>query len=91
VKLKLGSELTLVRFQVALMNTKHRLVASLRHVEDTRTALAIVLLAFDRDRRENFRLLAFREAVFHRHVLGYFETAVLGLARYGAIRASPRA
>jgi hypothetical protein len=50
------------------VNTKHRLLASLWHVEDARAVLTIVLLAFDRDQHENLRLFAFwKTVVLPRH------------------------
>jgi hypothetical protein len=58
---EVGSELNLARFQVAFVNTKDRLLTLLRQIENTRTALAIMLLAFDGDSREDFWFFTFRK------------------------------
>jgi hypothetical protein len=51
------------RFQVAPVNTEDRLLALFRQVKDARAVTTILLLALDRYRGENFRLIAFWETV----------------------------
>jgi hypothetical protein len=64
----MGLELNFTRFQVAFVNAEDRLLTFFRQIEDTRATIAIIALAFDGDRRENFRLFAFWEMMaLHRH------------------------